>query len=130
MGGMSPEDIFSNFFSGGFNPMNMGGFNRRKKAERIVEKVPVSLKELYMGKTKVCRVNITKLCKKCNGIGCDKVNKCNKCNGNGIVFIRRVLGPGMMTITKQLVLIVMVKVKLKIKIHCVRNVMVMVIKQK
>ena len=96
MGGMSPEDIFSNFFSGGFNPMNMGGFNRRKKAERIVEKVPVSLKELYMGKTKVCRVNNTKLCKKCNGIGCDKVNKCKKCNGNGIVFIRRVLGPGMM----------------------------------
>ena len=96
MGGMSSEDIFSNFFSGGFNPMNMGGFNRRKKAGRIVKKVNVSLKDLYMGKTKVCYVNITKLCKKCNGFGCDKVNKCKKCDGNGMIFIRRVLGPGMM----------------------------------
>ena len=72
MGGMSPDDIFSNFFSGGFNPMNMGGFNRgnrRNKAERIVEKVSVSLKDLYMGKTKVCNINVTKLCKKCKGLG-------------------------------------------------------------
>ena len=90
----SPEDIFSNFFPGGFNPMGRGQM-RRNKGKRIVHEVNISLNDLYFGKTKIYNIKINKLCLECKGKGCANVIKCKKCNGQGMIFIRRMLGPGM-----------------------------------
>jgi DnaJ-class molecular chaperone len=90
----SANDMFSSFFQGrGFNPM--GQHQQRKKGKRIVHHVNISLKDLYFGKTKVYNIKINKLCLECMGKGCQKVIKCKKCNGQGVVFIRRMIGPGM-----------------------------------
>jgi DnaJ-class molecular chaperone len=91
----SPEDIFSNFFPGGFNPMGGHQQMRKKKGKRIVHEVDISLKDLYFGKTKIYNIKINKLCLGCKGKGCAKLLKCKKCNGQGMIFIRRMLGPGM-----------------------------------
>jgi len=91
----SANDMFSSFFQGGgFNPM--GQRQQRKKGKRIVHEVKISLKDLYFGKTKVYNIKINKLCLECMGKGCQKVIKCKKCNGQGVIFIRRMIGPGMM----------------------------------
>ena len=91
----SANDMFASFFQGGgFNPM--GQRQQRKKGKRIVHHVNISLKDLYFGKTKVYNIKINKLCLECMGKGCKKVIKCKKCNGQGVIFIRRMIGPGMM----------------------------------
>jgi len=97
-GGMSPEDIFSHIFgSHGMGTHGMGthGQQTQRKARDVVHSVKVSLKDLYMGKTIVCNIDVDRLRTLCGGKGCSKIDKCNKCNGRGFVVITRQLGPGM-----------------------------------
>jgi DnaJ family protein A protein 2 len=91
--GFSAEDMFSHIFqNGAFNNMR----KQKRKVKEIIYPVKVSLKDLYMGKTIVCNININKLCTLCSGKGCSKLDKCNKCNGSGVVVITKKLGPNMM----------------------------------
>jgi len=91
----SAEDILRNFFPHGMGGMP-GMHQRRPKGRRIVHEIEISLKDLYFGKTKVYNVLVDKLCPMCAGKGAAKTIKCGKCDGKGMMFIRRMLGPGMM----------------------------------
>lgn len=113
--GMNPEDIFSQFFSGG-NPFGGGssfggghpfGFNfgnqqQQRQTEDIVVKIKVTLKQIYC--EEITEVNFSQkiYCKDCNGSGSKtkSKSKCSDCDGKGkrIQMIR--MGP-MITQTVQ-----------------------------
>ena len=101
-GGFSPDDLFNNIFGGGFFGGggssffgNMGMNMRQEKSQKTMHQIDVTLTELYYGCTKECKVNIDKICLVCRGEGYKNVKKCNKCKGSGMIFIRRMVGPGM-----------------------------------
>ena len=66
MGGASPEDIFSHFFGGAFG---FGGERNHgpKRTKDLIHEIPVSLEDLYNGKTAKMAVNRNVICKTCNG---------------------------------------------------------------
>lgn len=86
----SAQDIFSEFFGGGF-------FHKGpKKTESIVHELPVSLEDLYKGKTTKLAVTRNKICKECNGKGTasgTSPTSCSTCGGSGVRVIGRQLGP-------------------------------------
>jgi DnaJ family protein A protein 2 len=112
---MSPDDIFRSFFGGsGFSSFFGGGEGRGpKKGEDLVHEIPVSLTDLYVGKTSKLAVTRDVLCKTCNGYpkyysssiissfirngtkGSSAPAKCKTCEGRGIRLVVRQLGPGM-----------------------------------
>jgi DnaJ family protein A protein 2 len=62
------EDIFSQFFGGGFSSFFGGGGNRGpKRTENIVHELQVNLEDLYKGKTSKLAVQRNILCAKCSG---------------------------------------------------------------
>jgi len=91
------SSIFEQFFGRGF----FGGSGRHagpRKAEDIIYKLGVSLKDLYTGK--VAKMNLTRnvLCTGCKGKGSAKegaAKKCSGCQGQGIKITRRQIAPGM-----------------------------------
>lgn len=96
-GGHDPFDIFSQFFGGGG-----GGGNRRRGQQKqqlapLHIDLPVTLKDLYNGRTFRMQHKKTVLCQKCRGTGSDNpddVHDCPKCQGTGAVMQERRLGPG------------------------------------
>eukprot|EP01119_Soliformovum_irregulare_P002862 TRINITY_DN1311_c0_g1_i1.p1 TRINITY_DN1311_c0_g1~~TRINITY_DN1311_c0_g1_i1.p1 ORF type:complete len:412 (+),score=144.13 TRINITY_DN1311_c0_g1_i1:46-1281(+) len=99
-GHASAEDIFSQFFGGGFG--GFGGFGGRnqgpRKGDDIVHELTCSLEDLYKGKTSKLAVTRNVLCGKCKGSGGKEgvaSAKCKTCDGRGVRIIMKQLGPGM-----------------------------------
>ncbi|KAF8321811.1 hypothetical protein DL93DRAFT_2093755 [Clavulina sp. PMI_390] len=102
MGGMNPEDLFSQLFGGGgggfFGGGGPGGGGRSqgpRKGKDLVHRIAVSLEDLYKGKTTKLALNKTVICSKCDGKGgkAGAVRTCNGCQGRGVKVMLRQLGP-------------------------------------
>jgi len=91
------EDIFSQFFGGGFSSFFGGGGNRGpKRTENIVHELQVNLEDLYKGKTSKLAVQRNILCAKCSGSGAREgasSAKCKTCEGRGVRIIIKQMGP-------------------------------------
>ncbi|KAM0753012.1 hypothetical protein T439DRAFT_323622 [Meredithblackwellia eburnea MCA 4105] len=107
MGGMDPQDLFSQLFGGGGGFFGGGGGGGRrqgpKKGKDLVHRIKVSLEELYKGKTTKLALQKHVLCSKCNGKGGKEgaVKTCNTCHGQGIKVVLRQLGPMVQQIQQQ-----------------------------
>lgn len=103
MGGMNPEDLFSQLFGGGgggfFGGGGGGGGGGRpqgpRKGKDLVHRIAVSLEDLYKGKTTKLALNKTVICVKCDGKGgkAGAVKQCTSCQGRGVKIMLRQLGP-------------------------------------
>ncbi|KAI0747777.1 hypothetical protein C8Q80DRAFT_1168402 [Daedaleopsis nitida] len=97
MGGMDPQDLFSQLFGGGgFFPG--GGPSRSqgpRKTKDLVHRVHVTLEDLYKGKTTKLSLTRNIICTKCNGKGGKEgaVRQCGSCQGRGIKVTLRQMGP-------------------------------------
>jgi DnaJ family protein A protein 2 len=90
---------------GGFGGGGGGGLfsmlnnqrRRPRKGESTVQPLPVTLEDLYKGKTTKLQLTKKVLCKGCNGVGgkAGSVKPCDRCRGSGKVFVTRQIGPGM-----------------------------------
>ena len=89
--GMNADDIFAQFFGGGFH----GGPQRPSRGKDIKHSIACSLEELYKGKTVKLALNKTVLCGECKGRGGaeGKVAQCPDCHGNGMKFVTKQMGP-------------------------------------
>ncbi|CAF3784628.1 unnamed protein product [Rotaria magnacalcarata] len=110
-GGGSMADILGQFFGqsdpfegfGGFGGLfggQMGGGrarNRRRKGDDVAHPLKVTLEQLYKGETRTLEISRKVICKTCNGNGGREGAKqsCSTCRGQGIQFITRQIGPGM-----------------------------------
>jgi molecular chaperone DnaJ len=88
-GGFNMDDIFSQFFGGGFP----GGQrqNRPHKGSDLRVKMSLTLQEIFSGATKKIKYKKDAVCGICNGSGAansSSVNTCTVCNGTG--WIERV----------------------------------------
>eukprot|EP00992_Anisonema_acinus_P010328 TRINITY_DN6496_c0_g1_i1.p1 TRINITY_DN6496_c0_g1~~TRINITY_DN6496_c0_g1_i1.p1 ORF type:complete len:424 (+),score=113.42 TRINITY_DN6496_c0_g1_i1:63-1274(+) len=94
-GGHSAHDIFSSFFGGGgFG----GGRPQERRGKDVGHALPVTLEDLYNGKTRKLALNKQVLCSGCNGSGSKvkgKSSVCQDCRGQGVKIVVRQLGPGM-----------------------------------
>ncbi|RDB24194.1 Mitochondrial protein import protein MAS5 [Hypsizygus marmoreus] len=103
MGGMDPQDLFSQLFGGGgFGGgggfFGGGGGSRSqgpRKTKDLVHRVHVSLEDLYKGKTTKLALTRNVICSKCKGKGGKEgaVRTCHSCNGRGIKVSMRQMGP-------------------------------------
>jgi DnaJ family protein A protein 2 len=100
-GGMSAEDLFSQFFGGmggGMGGMFSGGGSQSqgpKRSRDIVHVHKVALEDLYKGKISKLALQKSVLCDKCEGRGGKEgaVKKCSGCNGVGMKTMMRQMGP-------------------------------------
>merc|ERR1712054_568554 len=75
---------------GGGNPFGFGGGGRssgRKKGENVTRPLPVTLEDLYNGKTKKLKITRQTIDKEAG------VKKCAQCNGRGVVIRQVRMGP-------------------------------------
>ncbi|KAG9318360.1 carbon-nitrogen hydrolase [Chiua virens] len=96
MGGMDPQDLFSQLFGGGGFFGGGGGRSQGiRKTKDLVHRVQVSLEDLYKGKTTKLALTRNALCSKCNGKGGKEgaVKPCTSCNGHGVKVTLRQMGP-------------------------------------
>ncbi|GJE97939.1 DnaJ-domain-containing protein [Phanerochaete sordida] len=98
MGGMDPQDLFSQLFGGGGGgPFGFGGGRSQgpRKTKDLVHRVTVSLEDLYKGKVTKLALTRNVICGKCNGKGGKEgaVRPCGNCNGRGIRIMLRQMGP-------------------------------------
>jgi molecular chaperone DnaJ len=93
-GGMSMDDIFSNFgdiFGGAFGGFGGGGSSRGRNVNRgsnLRVKVKMNLQEIATGVEKKIKVNKYVSCKPCSGTGADHGSSyasCSTCHGSGHV---------------------------------------------
>jgi len=100
--GMDPQDLFSQLFGGGGGGgfFGGGGGGRRgpqgpRKGKDLVHKLPVSLADLFKGKTSKLALQKHVMCAKCDGKGGKEgaVRTCSGCNGQGIRLVMRQMGP-------------------------------------
>jgi len=96
MGGMDPQDLFSQLFGGG-GFFGGAGQSRQgpRKSKDLVHRVNVTLEELYRGKTTKLALTRNVICTKCGGKGGKEgaVRSCGICNGRGIRVTLRQMGP-------------------------------------
>jgi DnaJ homolog subfamily A member 2 len=103
-GGMSAEDLFSQFFGGGsafggggLGGMFGGGMQQRgpPKARTIHHVHKVSLEDIYRGKVSKLALQKSVICPKCDGRGGKEgaVKKCAGCDGHGMKTMMRQMGP-------------------------------------
>ncbi|OLL26448.1 Mitochondrial protein import protein mas5 [Neolecta irregularis DAH-3] len=92
MGGMDAEDLFAQFFGGGFHGTRNRGPPRGKD---LVHPIKVTLEDLYRGKVSKLALQKNVICKTCDGRGAKEgcVKKCAHCGGNGVKIVHRQLGP-------------------------------------
>ena len=110
-GGGNPFDMFNEIF--GNSGMNSSFFNNpffgnrqntKRKTKNRIEKIEVSLDDIYTEKKLNVSYRRKMICKFCNGCGAkskDLIDICNTCNGEGVILKIRQLGPGMITQTQQ-----------------------------
>ncbi|KAI0303461.1 hypothetical protein B0F90DRAFT_1809660 [Multifurca ochricompacta] len=97
MGGMDPQDLFSQLFGGGGffgsggGPRNQGP----RKSKDLIHRVHVSLEDLYKGKTTKLALTRNVICPKCDGRGGKEgaVRSCGPCQGRGVRVTLRQMGP-------------------------------------
>ncbi|KAI0262964.1 hypothetical protein BC834DRAFT_889876 [Gloeopeniophorella convolvens] len=97
MGGMDPQDLFSQlfggggFFGGGPSSRNQGP----RKSKDLIHRVHVSLEDLYKGKTTKLALTRNVICPKCDGKGGKEgaVRSCGSCSGRGVRVTLRQMGP-------------------------------------
>ncbi|KAH9025188.1 hypothetical protein EDB85DRAFT_1984738 [Lactarius pseudohatsudake] len=89
MGGMDPQDLFSQLFGGG------GFLAGPRKSKDLVHRVHVSLEDLYKGKTTKLALTRNVICPKCDGKGGKDgaVRQCGSCQGRGVRITLRQMGP-------------------------------------
>lgn len=77
------EDIFNEFFGGGFG----GQRQRGRRGEDLQASVTVTLKEAYTGVERTIELNKHDTCSNCDGTGAEnkKTKTCETCNGQGQV---------------------------------------------
>jgi len=97
LGGMDPQDLFSQLFGGGGGFFG-GGPSRPsgpRKGKDLVHRVHVTLEDLYRGKTTKLSLTRNIICSKCNGRGGKEgaVRSCGTCNVRGVRMIVRQMGP-------------------------------------
>jgi DnaJ family protein A protein 2 len=99
-GGMSPEDLFAQFFGGSdiFSSMfggGVGGGGRRqpRKCDDMPFTLQVGLEDVFRGKTSKLQVTRSVICPKCSGKGGSNVRKCSGCDGRGVRVVIRQMGP-------------------------------------
>lgn len=108
--GVNPFDIFTSMFGGGGGPgdffgggipgFNFGGMRAgppQKRKEQHVEKINLTLEQVYSGFREIRRVQVLSSCKVCDGMGSADVQVCSKCNGNGIINRVQQIAPGFMS---------------------------------
>ncbi|KAJ3077536.1 DnaJ- protein scj1 [Quaeritorhiza haematococci] len=91
----NPFDIFAQF--GGFGGGGWGHQHAQKQGPDINVDLPVTLEELFNGKSFDVELNKQILCTTCRGSGAknaDDVKTCNVCGGSGVKVVRQILGPG------------------------------------
>lgn len=92
-GGMAAEDLFAQFFGGGF----FGGGQSRprgpRRGEDVVYNLGVTLEDLYSGKMSRISLQRNILCGPCGGKGGKNVTKCTGCHGTGMKTTIRQMGP-------------------------------------
>ncbi len=98
MGGMDPQDLFSQMFgggAGGFFGAGAGRSQRPRKGKDLVHRIAVPLEDLYKGKATKLSLNKTAICTKCHGKGGKEkpIKSCGGCNGRGVKVMQRRLGP-------------------------------------
>ena len=105
----NPQDIFSQFFGGGFSFGQRGGNMRDvrdRKNKETVFPLNISLADVYKGMEKKLKVTRKVIFKK----GGERVDvkdyektwkKCDVCKGNGVVLQMSHIAPGMMTQTQR-----------------------------
>jgi len=95
----SAQDIFEQFFGGGFGSFFGGGGARGpRRTEDIVHELQVTLEDLYRGKTTKLSVTRNVICQTCTGNGTKSGvtgGKCKTCDGRGVRVIIKQIGPGM-----------------------------------
>jgi DnaJ family protein A protein 2 len=104
MGGMDPQDLFSQLFGGGGGGFGGSGFfggggggsrGGPRKTKDLVHRVHVTLEDLYKGKTTKLALTRNVICSKCKGKGGkDGATKtCGGCSGRGVKVTLRQMGP-------------------------------------
>jgi DnaJ family protein A protein 2 len=97
MGGMDPQDLFSQLFGGGGFFGGGGGSRNQgpRKSKDLVHRVHVSLEDLYKGKTTKLALTRNVICPKCDGKGGKDgaVRPCSPCQGRGVRVTLRQMGP-------------------------------------
>ena len=96
-GGMSAEDLFAQFFGGSFFG-GAGGQGRSRGPRRCDDMpftLPVSMEDLFKGKTTKLSVTRNIICAGCAGKGGKEgaVRQCPGCEGRGVKVTLRQLGP-------------------------------------
>lgn len=92
------EDIFRQFFGGGFGFGGAGQRQRqRRRGHNAQLEITVSLEDIYRGKMVDVELERTVLCSGCDGLGGAKenVSECTTCNGSGTRVRYRNLGMNM-----------------------------------
>jgi len=88
----NPFDLFSELFGMRSSPRDPN------TGDDKVIKLPVSLVDLYTGKTKQKTIEKAQICEQCGGKGSEKKDaaaKCQECDGNGVVLQMMRQGPMM-----------------------------------
>lgn len=96
MGGMDPQDLFSQLFGGAGGFFGGGGRpSGPRKTKDLVHRVSVTLEELYKGKTTKLALTRNVICLKCKGRGGKEgANRtCPTCAGRGLKVTLRQMGP-------------------------------------
>ncbi len=97
-GGGDPFDLFSHFFGGGGGGGRRGGRGGGgQRGPDMVVDVPVSLRDLYVGRSVEVEVRAQALCSHCRGTGADDedgVQECTRCRGQGMIMTVHQLAPG------------------------------------
>lgn len=98
MGGMDPQDLFSQLFGGGGGFFGGPGGSRNqgpRKSKDLIHRVNVSLEDLYKGKTTKLALTRNVICPKCDGKGGKEgaVRPCGSCQGRGVRVTLRQMGP-------------------------------------
>ena len=91
-------DMMNMMFGGGGGGMGGRQQQRRRKGKDVGMAYPVSLEDLYKGKTATLNRDKTILCPKCKGSGSNKPGGsavCQTCRGQGARMMMRQVGPGM-----------------------------------
>ena len=96
-GGRAPEDIFSDFFGGGFGDVFGRGGRQQQQVRDLDVKLSLTLEEVASGCLKKIRVKRPSICGKCRGEGAKPgtKTKCQQCGGTGQEVMQHRMGQGM-----------------------------------
>lgn len=100
-GGMDMDDLFAQMFGSGMGgPPGRQPPRRQPRKQNVEHEYPVTLEDLYRGKSTKMKGTRNKICPHCTGSGCrtnHKPSKCPACDGKGSKSASMMVGPGMYT---------------------------------